>query len=62
VSDEWSSGKLDLDAYLRRIGYTGPLDSSAATLAALHRAHLAAIRFENLDIMRRNRAPDTGTP
>lgn len=51
MSDEWSSGKLDLDAYLRRIGYTGPLEPSAATLAALHRAHLAAIRFENLDIM-----------
>jgi N-hydroxyarylamine O-acetyltransferase len=51
VSDEWSAGKLDLDAYLRRIGYDGPLEPSGATLAGLHRAHLAAIRFENLDIM-----------
>jgi N-hydroxyarylamine O-acetyltransferase len=51
VSDEWSVGKLDLDAYLRRIGYAGPLEPSETTLAALHRAHLAAIRFENLDIL-----------
>jgi len=50
-TDEWSAGKLDLDAYLRRIGYAGPLEPSAETLAALHRAHLAAIRFENLDIL-----------
>jgi len=49
--DEWSAGKLDLDAYLRRIGYAGSLEPSEATLAALHRAHLAAIRFENLDIL-----------
>ncbi|HVT66603.1 MAG TPA: arylamine N-acetyltransferase, partial [Trebonia sp.] len=48
--DEWSAGDLDLDAYLRRIGYTGPLDPSGATLDGLYRAHLAAIRFENLDI------------
>jgi N-hydroxyarylamine O-acetyltransferase len=48
--DVWSVAKLDLDAYLRRIGYTGPLDSSEATLTALYRAHLAVIRFENLGI------------
>jgi len=51
ASDEWSVRNLDLDAYLRRIGYDGPLDPSHATLAALHRAHLAAIPFENLDLM-----------
>jgi N-hydroxyarylamine O-acetyltransferase len=49
--DEWSVGKLDLDAYLDRIGYDGPVQPSEATLAALHRAHLAAIPFENLDLM-----------
>ncbi len=49
--DEWSVRNLDLDAYLQRIGYDGPLDPSHATLAALHRAHLAAIPFENLDLM-----------
>jgi len=55
--DEWSVGKLDLDAYLDRIGYdgaagpAGPSAPSQATLAALHRAHLAAIPFENLNLM-----------
>ena len=55
MTDDWSVGKLDLDAYLARIGYTGPApgksEPSEAMLAALHRAHLAAIPFENLDIM-----------
>ncbi len=54
MTDDWSAGKLDLDAYLGRIGYNcpaGALEPSPATLAALHRAHLAAIPFENLDIM-----------
>lgn len=51
MTDQWSVGKLDLDAYLGRIGYTGPAEASGKTLAALHRAHLAAIPFENLDIM-----------
>ncbi len=51
MTDQWSAAKLDLDAYLGRIGYTGPAGPSGKTLAALHRAHLAAIPFENLDIM-----------
>lgn len=51
VPDEWSVGKLDLDAYLARIGYDGAAEPSGATLAALHRAHLAAIPFENLNLM-----------
>jgi N-hydroxyarylamine O-acetyltransferase len=51
VPDEWSAAKLDLDVYLRRIGYSGPAQPSEDALAALHRAHLAAIPFENLDIM-----------
>jgi len=51
VPDEWSADKLDLDAYLRRISYRGPTEPSEVALAALHRAHLAAIPFENLDIM-----------
>jgi N-hydroxyarylamine O-acetyltransferase len=53
VPDEWSVGVLDLDAYLKRIGYSGPVVPSAATLAGLYRAHLAAIRFENLDVFLR---------
>jgi N-hydroxyarylamine O-acetyltransferase len=51
AADEWSVGQLDLDAYLRRIGHAGPVTPSEETLVALHRAHLAAIPFENLDIM-----------
>ena len=53
VPDEWSAGVLDLDAYLKRIGYAGPLAPSEATLAGLYRAHLAAVRFENLDVFLR---------
>ena len=41
---------MDVDAYLARIGYTGPRDPSAETLAALHRAHMLAVPFENLDL------------
>jgi N-hydroxyarylamine O-acetyltransferase len=39
-----------LDRYLDRVAYGGPLEPSAATLVALHRAHLRAIPYENLDI------------
>ncbi len=41
---------MDISAYLRRIDYDGPLEPTAATLTALHRAHLLAVPFENLDI------------
>lgn len=41
---------LDLGSYLARIGYTGSTGPSAATLCALHRAHMLAVPFENLDI------------
>ena len=40
---------FDLPAYLARIGHAAPRDATLATLAALHRAHVAAIPFENLD-------------
>ena len=42
--------RLDRAAYLRRIGYHGPLEPTLATLRALHRAHMIAVPFENLDI------------
>ena len=48
--DDWSVGKLDVAAYLRRIGYEGPDDPSEATLMALYRGHLNSIRFENFDV------------
>jgi len=39
-----------LDRYVARIGYRGPRDPTLGTLRALHRAHLLAIPYENLDI------------
>lgn len=39
-----------LHAYLRRIEYGGPLSPSRQTLHNLHRAHLLAIPFENLEV------------
>jgi N-hydroxyarylamine O-acetyltransferase len=42
---------LDLDAYLARTGGPGPLAATLEGLVALHRAHCAAIPFENLDIL-----------
>jgi N-hydroxyarylamine O-acetyltransferase len=44
VSDE-----ANLDAYLRRINYSGSIAPTLDTLATLHRLHPAAIPFENLD-------------
>ncbi len=41
---------FDVSRYLERIGYEGSLQPSAETLRALHRAHLMAVPFENLDI------------
>src|ERR1043165_6754189 len=39
-----------IDAYLARIAYSGPGDTTAATLRALHERHLLTVPFENLDI------------
>jgi N-hydroxyarylamine O-acetyltransferase len=50
ATDEWGVEALDLSAYLRRVDYDGDTAPTGSTLAALHRAHLAAIAFENLDI------------
>ena len=50
---EWVQPPLSvqqLDRYFARIGYRGPRDATLATLRALHRAHLLAIPYENLDI------------
>ena len=49
--DEWHTELLDLAGYLRRVGHTGPLAPDEQTLAALHRAHVASIAFENLDVI-----------
>lgn len=45
-----SATGVDVDAYLRRIGHSGPLRADAATLEALHVAHAGTIPFENLHI------------
>ena len=41
---------MQLQAYLDRIGYSEPVRPDLATLKALHRAHLLAIPYENLDV------------
>ncbi|PPK71003.1 arylamine N-acetyltransferase [Actinokineospora auranticolor] len=49
--DEWQSDRLDLDAYLERIGVTGDLPVSPATLTRVNRAHALSLPFENLDVV-----------
>ena len=39
-----------LAAYLARIGYAGPIEPTTDVLYAVHRRHLLAIPYENLDI------------
>ena len=41
---------MDLEAYFDRIGFEGEARPDLATLIALHRAHLQAIPYENLDV------------
>lgn len=41
---------MDVDAYLERINYRGPLHPSAGTLRRLQVAHLLTVPFENLSI------------
>lgn len=46
-----TSDTLDLPAYLVRLSYTGPVDTSVETLHALQAAHIAAIPFEAIDVL-----------
>jgi N-hydroxyarylamine O-acetyltransferase len=41
---------VNAPAYLNRIHYQGPTTTNAETLRSLHRAHMLAVPFENLDI------------
>jgi N-hydroxyarylamine O-acetyltransferase len=41
---------MNVDAYLERIGYRGPLTPTADSLRRLHVAHLLTVPFENLSI------------
>jgi N-hydroxyarylamine O-acetyltransferase len=41
---------MRIEDYLQRIGVTGPVTRDLAGLTTLHRAHLRAIPYENLDV------------
>jgi N-hydroxyarylamine O-acetyltransferase len=41
---------IEVGGYLDRIGYEGAMEPSVEVLRELHRAHLYAVPFENLDI------------
>ena len=41
---------MDVEKYLKRINYSGPLEPTAETLRQLQLAHLHAVPFENLSI------------
>ncbi len=41
---------MNISAYLKRVGYRGPLRPSVEVLCRLHRKHLLSVPFENLDI------------
>jgi N-hydroxyarylamine O-acetyltransferase len=43
---------MNINAYLKRIHYSAPPQPDLETLVGLHRAHLLAIPYENLDIHR----------
>jgi N-hydroxyarylamine O-acetyltransferase len=43
--------KLDIDAYLARIGYSGQKTATLTTLHELHALHPTTIAFENLDVL-----------
>lgn len=45
----FAATRIDLDAYMRRIGYSGPWGATLETLQALHYLHPQVIAFENLD-------------
>ncbi|GLU48158.1 arylamine N-acetyltransferase family protein [Nocardiopsis ansamitocini] len=47
---------FDAATYLRRLGYSGPLEPTLATLCALHRSHLRSIPYDN------TRFPEEGGP
>jgi N-hydroxyarylamine O-acetyltransferase len=46
----WQVERLDLDAYLERIG-ASPAPPSRTALDALHEAHVRAFTFDNIDVL-----------
>ncbi len=51
--DFWRGGELDLETYLERVGLDGvtPPPPTLDALVAVHRAHLASIPFENVQLL-----------
>lgn len=49
--DEWGGDLLDTAAYFERIGHRGDRLPTVDTLRALHRGHVLAIPFENVDVV-----------
>ena len=45
------SNLFNADGYLARIGWSGPLAPTLDTLTRLLRAHMAAVPWENLDVL-----------
>ncbi|WP_169088214.1 arylamine N-acetyltransferase family protein [Paenibacillus sp. PL91] len=50
-----SNLKPEVLAYLERIGYSGPIDTTLATLTKLQECHVHTVPYENFDIL--NRVP-----
>ncbi len=48
-----SDPPVDIDAYLRRIGFEETVALDLATLTALQQDHMTTVPFENLDVFRR---------
>lgn len=51
MGNDVETDTIDIDAYFKRIGYSGSREATAGTLHALHLAHVTSIPFENLDIL-----------
>ena len=47
--------KEQVDHYLRKIGYTEPVELDGRTLQRLQIAHLKNIPYENLDVFHKKR-------
>jgi N-hydroxyarylamine O-acetyltransferase len=41
---------MQLQSYLERIGYRGPIRPTLATLVAIQKAHVCSVPFENIDV------------
>ncbi|MFC7615290.1 arylamine N-acetyltransferase [Actinokineospora soli] len=51
AAPDWTPEALDLDAYLARVDHPAIAAPTAAGLRSLHAAHVAAIPFENVDVL-----------